>query len=292
MTDDYKMETTSYGIELNRDHVENATVMFWSGKCAADKEDWRQPRGLDHYIQNVLTPMIASGEIDDGTRTPYDDRKMRFDKAEFSRFGILNISLGATHFKAAKEDMERNNVGNIKLQKEGYRLFGDHYAFFARPVGVAVLPINSDGTVFVGERTNKEYSGFLNAAAGYVNFQKDVQNLDLKTEALRELQEEFGISSGEVNNLDFAGIYSHPIKGDLDFTFIAKVKKPEQYFSSGKWMEYVKEREHKLLVRLSSMAEVGELLETGKIPDSDRTLKVMYSTRGALAGLRKGELHD
>ncbi|MDP3734298.1 MAG: hypothetical protein Q8R37_03640 [Nanoarchaeota archaeon] len=294
MTEDYRIETTARGVELNRDNVENYTVMFWSGKCAADKEDWRQPRGLDHYIQNVLTPMITSGEIDDGSRTPYDDRKFRFDKAEFSRpsLPILNISLGATHFKAVKEDIERSNDENKKLQQRGYQKFGDCYAFFARSVGVAVLPITSDGTVFVGERKNTEYGGFLNAVAGYVTFRKDVSNLNIKGEALRELNEEFGISKEEVTSLDFAGIYSHPMKGDLDFTFIAKVNKPEEYFSSGAWMATVKEREHKPLVHLASMSQIEELLETGKLPNSDRKLKVMYSTRGALMSIRAEEIRS
>lgn len=291
MTDDYKLETTHHGIALDRDRVENATVMFWSGKCAAYKNDRRHPRDLGHYIQNVLTPMIEKGEIDDGRRTLYDDRKMRFDKAEFSPFNILNISLGATNFKAAKEDMERSDKGNENLQKRGYRIFGDNYAFFARPVGVAVLPINDDGTVFVGERINKEYPGYLNAAAGYVNFRKDVQDLDIKAEALRELREEFGIVPEDVNSLHFAGIYSHPLKGDLDFSFIAKVRKPEHYFSSGEWMDHVQEREHKPLVRLASTKEVEELLQAGRVPDG-RTFSVMYSTRGALNSLKKGELRD
>lgn len=154
------------------------------------------------------------------------------------------------------------------------------------------MPINEDGTVFIGERTNPEYGGFLNAVAGHLTYKQDVNSINIPEEAYRELKEEFGIDRDEVKSLELAGVYSHPIKGDLDFTFIAKIAKQDGYFSSDQWMANVKEREHKPLVRLASMAEVGELLETGKIPNSDRTLKVMYSTRGALESLLKGELRD
>ena len=88
------------------------------------------------------------------------------------------------------------------------------------------------------------------------------------------------------------GIYGIEARGDCDHVFIVDVKEPDSYFSSGDWKKNVKEREHKSLVRLSTIAEINELLETGKLPQEDRTVNVMYSTRGALMSLKPDEIRN
>ncbi len=267
------------------------------GLCAANPENRKQPRDRDWYLANVIAPMIERGEIDNKTRTPFDDRKLRYDSSEFFNaptYGEddLVVRFGITHFPAFQADINRSNEENLKLQERGLQDFGDKWAYFARAPGVAVLPINKGGTIFVGERANEEYGGFLNAVAGHLTYKDKVKQVDISGEALRELQEEFGIQPGEVSNLRFVGLYSHPIKGDLDFTFLADVAKPEQYFVSGEWKKSVKEREHKDLVRLATMAEIHELLETGKVSGADKTLQVMYSTRGALMSVYANEIKN
>ena len=54
-------------------------------------------------------------------------------------------------------------------------------------------------------------------------------------------------------------------------------------------MSRVKEREHKPLIKLASMAEVKRLLDESVVPDG-RKFPLMYSTRGALESLTEAEL--
>lgn len=282
---------------MSRNVPDRTGIYAKEGLCAANLDNKDQPRDREWCLANVIAPMIERGEIDNKTKTPFDDRKLRYDGSQLfyapnNCEGDLVVKFGVTHFPAFQADLNRSDEDNLKLQERGVQDFRDKWAYFSRAPGVAVLPINKDRTIFIGERANKEYGGFLNAVAGHLTYKDDVKQVDVPGEALRELQEEFGIQLGEVSNLRFVGLYSHPIKGDLDFTFLADVAKPEQYFASGEWKESVKEREHKDLVRLATMGEIHELLETGKVPGSDRTLQVMYSTRGALRSVYANEIRN
>lgn len=286
--------------KLQRGHGsirDQTTIFAKEGLCSANSDNKEQPRDRAWYLANVIAPMIERGEIDNKTRTIFDDRKLRYDGSQFiyapSYFEYyLDVRFGVTHFKAFLADINRSDEGNLKLQERGLQDFKDRWTYFARAPGVAVLPINQDGTIFIGERVNAEYGGFLNAVAGHLTYKDDLKQVDIRGEALRELQEEFGIGPAEVSKLRFVGLYSHPVKGDLDFTFLADVAKPEQYFASGEWKKSVKEREHKDLVRLATMAEIQELLETGKVPGSEKTLPAMYSTRGALMSVHADEIRN
>lgn len=292
MAEDCKVETTLKGEELNRQNVEGYTLIFRPGKCAADKEDWRQPRSLDYYVNIVLNPMIARGEIDDGTKTPYDDRKLRFDKASFSSFGsILNISLGATNFKSYTEDINRSDSSCEKLQQYGFQKYGDPFAFFSRAVGITVLVSSQEGFIFVGERTNKEYHSFLDCVSGHLEY-RSPQEVDLKEDLSREIKEEFGIDSRSfVTKTDFLGIYSHPCQGDTAFSFLVKTTVPENYFSSGKWMEKAEEKEHKSLFPLKDITDVKRLLNEGKLSGHNQQFSLMYHLRGALESLREDDFY-
>ncbi|MEK6900489.1 MAG: NUDIX hydrolase [Nanoarchaeota archaeon] len=263
------------------------------GLCAANVDNSSQPREREWYLKNIINPMIKRGELGDGVKTKFDDRKLRYggstvlDLTSQGMGASLFVRFGITHYKAFLADIKRSDEENLKLQERGSEELGDRWAFFARAPGVAVLPITEDGSIFIGERTNSEYGGFLNAVAGHLKYRDPINRINVQKDAYRELKEEFGIDREEVERFgfNFVGLYSHPIKGDLDFTFLAKVNKPDRYFTSGEWMKKVSEREHKPLVRLANLAEIGELLDTGKVPGSDRTLQVMYSTRGALQSI-------
>ena len=289
-------------VELNRDTSSNTNLLPFKGLCAADPNgnaDFLKLRHREWYLEKVIKPMIERGELDDGKKTPFDDRKLRYDGSSLYKNADLEsvkdellVSFGITHYQAFLADLNRSDEENLQLQERGRKELGERWAYFARAPGVAVLPINQDGTIFIGERTNKERNGCLNAVAGHLTYKDKVQEIDIPGETIRELEEELGIQPAEVSNLRFVGLYSHPIKGDLDFTFLADVAKPEQYFASGEWKKSVKEREHKDLVRLATMAEIQELLETGRVPGSDRTLEVIYSTRGALMSVYPEEIRN
>ena len=284
---DFEIETAYCNILLDRRAMETVEIVAERGMsiCRLDREQ---------YLEEVIKPMILKGEIDDGTRTPFDDRKLRYDKSWLHRrdSSELLVGFGVTHYKAFLDDIKRSDEENLRNQELGKKDFGDRWAYFARAPGVAVLPINRDGTIFIGERANVEYGGFLNAVAGHLSYRDDIAEVDLYADVFRELEEEFGIQRNEVSNIRQVGVYSHPVKGDLDFTFLVDVDKPEEYFASGKWKESVGKREHKDLVRLATMGEIQELLGTGRVPGSDRKLQVMYSTRGALQSVYANEIRN
>jgi len=299
---DFEIETTSYiyttkddsiDLELNRRVAEKLTINPMGGICAADPNGIVTNRIRDWHLTNVIGPMIKRGEIDDGTKTPFDDRKLRYDGSfMFEDSSELSAGFGVTHFKAFQADLNRSDDENFTLQERGRQEMGERWAYFSRAPGVAVLPINQDGTIFIGERANAEFGGFLNAVAGHLTYKNNVYEISIIDDCYKELKEEFGIQSGEISNLRLVGLYSHRAQGHLDFTFLADVAKPESYFTSGEWKRSVREREHKDLVRLATMDEIQELLGSGKVPGSDRTLEVMYSTRGALMSVNANEIRN
>ena len=304
---DFQVEKARCDKALDRTAVEKADIIPGKGSCAADPKgtpDIPQLRRREWYLEKIIKSLLERGEIDDGTKTPFDDRKLRYDgswlnenidfeRIQFPTFSTeLIVNFGITHYKAFLADVNRSDEENLKLQERGLKEYNDRYAFFARAPGVAVLPINQDGTIFIGERANPEFGGFLNAVAGHLTYKDNTAKIDVIRDVYKELKEELGIEARDVFNLRFVGLYSHPIQGHLDFTFLANVAKPEQYFASGEWKKSVKEREHKDLVRLATMDEIQELLETGKVPSSDRTLGLMYSTRGALMSVYANEIRN
>ena len=267
------------------------------GLCAANPDDISQSRDFKWHIDNVINPLVKSGEISDGSDSPFDDRKLRYNTPTLIPLSSVRdrtsftLPFGITHYKAFQADQNRSDEENLALQKRGEELFGDKYAFFSRAPGIAVLPITKEGSVFIGERTNEDAKGLLNAVAGHLKY-RHPEKVDLNEDLLAEMEEEFGLlESSLIERPFFAGVYSNPIKGDLDFTYIAQTDAPDEYFSSGRWMEKVSEREHKPLIQLSSMSDVQRILDTGKVPDG-REFDIMYSTRGALMSLKPGELRD
>src|SRR3989344_4581691 len=262
---DYQVEKTVSGVLLNRENVRVAyEPVFREGLCAADPANPTNPRNREWYNKNIIQPMIAAGEIDDGSKTPFDDRKLRYsgstldlttplslyESLQLSLYESLQISFGITHFKAFQADQNRNDEENLALQQRGLEEFGDDYAFFSRAPGIAVLPV-IQGAVYVGERTNKEASCFLNAVAGHLRFRENPETVDLMEDLYKEMEEEFGIKPESIIGKPvFVGVYSNPIKGYLDFTFIAQTNVPGSYVDSGEWMARVKEREHKPIINL------------------------------------------
>jgi|SRR3989344_1997959 len=299
---DYQVERMSDGVLLNRENVGFTSYgpFFTEGLCAADPNNPKNPRTRGWYNENVIKPMIAKGEIDDGSKRPFDDRKLRYSGSQqrstsVEPRGWINVNLGITNYRAFLADLNRSDEENLILQARGEEIFGDKYAFFSRATGIAILPLFMDvnkqqNVTYVGERTNKEAGGFLNAVAGHLKYKDNPTDVNIDEDAFRELEEEFGLPKNAIiGGPMFVGLYSHPIKGDSDFTFIVQTDVPASYVDSGEWMNRVKEREHKPLIKLASMAEVKRLLDESVVPDG-RKFPLMYSTRGALESLTEAEL--
>lgn len=280
-----------YGIELSRKDVEGKSLSFCKGLCAANLQFPKQPRDYDWFKVNIIDLLIKSGELGDGISSKFDDRKLRYNPAKV-RNNIITIPLGISHFYAGKADISRKREYNELLQKMGEEYFDDKWAFFARPLGITILPITKDGSVFIGERISTEHGGELCAVAGYINF-RNPEIINPQEDNKRELREEFGIKENLLLEIPrIVGISYHPNTGETDISFIVKTNVENAYFLSGEWMKHVGEREHKPLIHLSTLFEIQELLEKGKAPKSDKKFQIMYSTRHALESICAEDIYN
>ncbi len=288
MDEGYAVERTRDGLSLTREAVEGAVLRFEEGLCAANPHDHTQPRNRQWYLDNVIAPLLEEGKIDDGSRTAHDDRKFRLDAAAF-RQGTLTSYLGVTHYQAFRDDLERNAAENARLRTRGLLVHNDPHAYFARCLGVAGLVISSNGAAFLGLREQGDDSALLGCVAGYVTFKDTPGEIDLQADLGRELGE-FGLSTKDIERIVLVGLYGHPTRGDLDFTHVVLVNKPDYYFTSGIWQENATEREHGALIRIASLRDAQLLCMTGHLPSLSRQFRLHYSARGALESLTQGEL--
>lgn len=283
----YSIELTKKGIALSRQNVSGRRLVCLDGLCAANPENLEQPRDREWYKTNVLLPGIMHGRIQDGTKSPYDDRKPRLDEI-FLQEGVLEVHLGITTYQAMATDVHRNLGENAKLQERGKARFKNKFAFFSRAAGVTAVPVTKEKTIFLGQRIGtKEYPNFLNFASGYVEYKEIASETDLEKEASRELQEEFGIIPQEIVSSEFIGIFGNSETGEADFAFLFSTSIPETYFIDGGWKRRVAKKEHQGLIRIADMNQVETLLK-GKLPENVKG--IMYNSQGVLESLRPEDL--
>jgi len=289
MDKDFGIEVSVEGIELVRENVERLKISSIEGLCAANLNNPLTSRDASWYKSHILDEMIKRKEISDGFNSPYDDRKMRLDYTSI-KDGVLKIALGFSHYNAFRTDLDNSYDKNEFLKKIGIEKFNDRWAFFSRAPGVLGLIISNEGSIFLGERLQKEYSGLLNSVAGHIDYKEHPSLINLEENVLRETNEEVGISPEEILKIVFVGGYLNINCGDMDFAHLVFTNKPNKYFLSGEWAKKINEREHKSLFELSSYREVQDLLCNGRLPNNKKKYNVMYSTRGALQSLKKEEL--
>ena len=294
-----------YNIERAIDGIENGipidrslsskNIFISPGLCRADPSNPLGNRGIGWYDQNTLKRMIESGEIDDGSKTPYDDRKMRFhaavytkDESEIGAPLSLEIQLGHSNFLEHQERNSRSPEEISRLVGLGFEKFNDGYAFFGRCPGVTGIIKTSDKKIVVGQRqvNRDKYEELLQGPAGHVDFRENPYDVDLKEDMLRELVEETGIKFGEVNGLEFLGIYSDPgVAGDdLDITYLIDTKVPSTYFTGTLWKERVKEQEHSRFIAVSNYDLLQRLIYDGDF--NGENFDIIFSTRGPLAQIK------
>lgn len=274
---------------LGREAVAGKELFFFRGMCQANFQDWKQPREYDWNERFVIRPLIESGHINDGSNGPFDDRKLRYDRIDINEDKVL-MYLGITHFSAYKMDLERNEAQIEILKETGEKLFNDRYAFFSRPLALTILPITKEGTTFIGERGNSELGGKWNAVAGYFRF-KPPEDVDPQEDIFRELEEEFGLSINDVvGNPKLVGISCSTTTGEAEPSYIVQTNAPEEYFTSGRWMQRVKVREHKRLARIATLAERDQLLKEGHLPGIEPKVELMHATEHVLRSLKEENL--
>jgi hypothetical protein len=297
----YTIEKTVDGMELSREHCQNIGIIgVKAGLCKADKDNPSLPRDISWYDEHVLKPLIQKGPqnggISDGSQGGYDDRKMRYDRAEISLgqesnpHKELTIFLGHSHFLDYKEKDSRTIEEAEQLTDLGLQHFQDPYAFFGRNPGVTGIIMTSDKKVIVGPRNVKGdmqmYAGLLQGPAGHLGYKENPEEVDLIYEMQRFLGREAGISEHEINRLELLGLFSFPdVAGDdLDFGFLSHTSLPSTYFTSGEWKKNAPKPNHKEFFAIPDFSTLQELVSQGTL--DGKKYKIVFSTRGPLAQIK------
>ena len=289
----YTIEKSIGGGEISRDNCNLIDyILVTPGLCRANKNNLSQHRNIKSYNENVIKPMIERGEISDGSKGGFDDRKMRYHEAEFYSShsdDVLVVKFGHSHFLEYKEKINRTKKETEELTQLGIEHFNDPHAFFGRNPGVTGIVLTSDKKLVIGERSVEpdKYDGLLQGAAGHLTFKSKPYDINLENEMLREIEEEMGISKDAISPLEFLGLYSDPsVAGDdLDFCYLANSKVHSDYFTREIWREQIKKPEHKEFYVISDFESLQLLINKGKI--NDKTFDIIFSTRGALASLKE-----
>jgi len=283
MATEYHMEKAKDRTHLIRECVENARITYAEGLSAADSEDYNRPRDRKRFLEEFLNPMIEAGKIGNGVKTKFDDRKFRFDSAKVKSshydpvnlFGYpseIELKLGITTYQECATHRKRTEKEIKELRHLGTEKFKNKYAFFSRGCAICVVPITSEGAIFVGKRkVPDEDSGFANQLAtvnGWIDYKENLKNIDFTNDALREAREEYGIDEKKIKELIFAGVFSTPALSDTDFVYIAQTKLPNKFFSNGHYKQIRQDDEHNGLIKIASYKDMQELLATGKFLNS------------------------
>ena len=233
------------------------------------------------YLEAVINPQIRIGLLADGTKpSSYDDRKVRWSGAGVAGFwsrsqDTLTLEVGPTSYPRCRLDLTRPSLESLKLMMRGLTTYQDPYAYFARGIGVAVVPLTEDGNVYIGRRsTSLDYTGVLNFVAGWATFSPRVQDINFYQDAQRELCEEVNVAMTlNDTNTRFIGISGNPLTGEVDLVFVVQTEMPDRHFRSGQWDE------HSCLVGICSKAEAEVLLEHGVLPGEQEPCALMFSSR-------------
>ena len=232
----------------------------------------------------VIPELVKMGITKDGTTSRFDDRKVSLRGVLVVDSEVV-VSTSLTYYQAHEEDITRNYKGNAAMQEVAQQQYGDKWALHARNMGAAVTFVTLDGSAFPGVRKNTRlYNGWINAAAGNKKSAQDASMPAFLVDALKELREEYGRSIEVVGEPEFVGIASHPMKGDADATWVARINKRDSFFESGEWEKDRRDAEHGPLVKVSSPEERDQLLNINSLHGNTYP-GVMYSTALGLDAL-------
>lgn len=264
------------------------------GKIEAIRADYgTAPQHLDgkaiatnfhDYLNQVIKPRIAKGEITDGSRPgDYDDRKARWSGAGITgnwrgENQVLCLEIGPTVYPDYLLDLRRDKTTALRLMLRGLVNYSDPYAYFSKAIGITVVPISQQGSVYIGERLpGVDNPGLLNFVAGLATFHERLENINFYVDIQQELKEEIGIDL-EINakNTQFIGIAGNPWSSENDLVFLTVTPYPDQHFETFSLIE------HTRLVPLRTQNEVKRLLDFGLLPHDDQHQAIAYGSRMAL----------
>ena len=279
---------------INPDQVSGVTqIQVREGHGSQDLNDQPLNTQFQAYLETVINPQIQSGLLSDRTKSgSYDDRKVRWSGAGVVGFwersqDTFILEVGPTSYPQCHLDITRSPLESLKLMLRGLTNYQDPYAYFARGIGVAVIPLTTDGNVYIGRRLNSsDYTGVLNFVGGWATFAATSQDINFYQDAQQELWEEMKIAMTlNETNTRFIGISGHPITGEVDLVFVVQTEIGDRHFESGERSGYWDE--HSSLVRISNKTEAQTLLEYGLLPEKKEPCGLMFSSRLGLEYLAK-----
>lgn len=236
------------------------------------------------YYQQVIEPSMRAGAIGNGAIPGiHDDRKLRCSGYEITgEPGILSLALGPTDYSRYRQDLERDQAEALRWMLLGFRSSGDPYHYFACALGVAVIPISADGSVYIGERSvNVDRPGLLNFVGGLVTWSRRVAHIKLEDDIRNELAEEVGIVvEPDATNTRFIGIARQPFTGEADLVFVVQTTATEAQIEGAQLSE------HQRLTPIRSRSEAARLLDYGTLPGDGTPKQLLYSSRLGLEYLR------
>ncbi|GEM_PF-3530724 len=312
-----------YQYDLTLEQIGRREVVFTKGLGQVNIHDPNQPREFGAVLTQLFPALKYAGMMNYGEGSKWDDRKYRLNQPDLNFVfdgretkvllpmseGMnslidsvagqssveqkIVVPIGLTYFGASAVDIHRSDEVNQTLKIMGREMHDDSWAFFSRAIGAAFVPVTKDGSIFLGKRTNTNlYLGYLNAAAGGVDYAGSPSLEHFQAQAVKELKEEYGQRLELIEAPRFVGIASHPLKGDADAVWVGRIDAPAEYFISGRWREERKDAEHvPELVQLATMFDINKLLQEGCVEQKDftvvtkRFLGIMYSTRLGLESL-------
>jgi 8-oxo-dGTP pyrophosphatase MutT (NUDIX family) len=175
-------------------------------------------------------------------------------------------------------DLRRDKTTALRLMLRGLVNYSDPYAYFSKTIGITVVPISQEGSVYIGERSpGVDNPGLLNFVAGLATFHERLENINFYVDIQQELKEEIGIDL-EINakNTQLIGIAGNPCSSENDLVFLTVTPYPDQHFETFSLIE------HTRLVPLRTQNEVKRLLDFGLLPHDDQPQAIAYGSRMAL----------
>lgn len=232
------------------------------------------------YVATVIQPQILSGAIANGTEPgEYDDRKVRYHRHQLlegdSAAAQLRFKAGPTTYQRYRQDLTRDKADAVALMLKGVQQYQDPFTYFSKAVGVTIVPILEDGTVYVGQRSaNVDCPGFLNFVAGMATFYNSVEEINFLVDAQRELQEELDIDIALTSaNTKFIGIAGNPFTSETDLVFVVQTDVNHQHFENRIFPE------HTGLVPIKTKQAAEDLLCQGRLPNKADQYKLYYASR-------------
>lgn len=266
------------------DPMTTAEIICQEGHGAHHLNGEEGSTSFHSYLNRVIQPMIQRGDLQDGSRPgSFDDRKLRWSDTRPGQMvtadgRVVTLEVGPTCYPHCQSDIHRKPLDALDLMLAGLQTYNDPYAYFARGMGVVVIPLSHSGQAWLGKRINSsDYADSYCFVSGWATFTAKVHEINFTADLERELQEEIHYPHPiQPDQLRFAGLSGQPLTGEVDLVFILQTDLADAYFDAGSWPE------HQGWQAIGNRNEAQRLLEEGRLEGCDGRISLMFSSRSGL----------